>query len=75
MTTLRNALRVASVPMGVGVGLWTTQLQTRFICTSLSCPAFTEFPRFALWLCALFGAGAAAFTILVSIAVRRPASG
>ena len=62
-----------SVPIGVGVGLWTAQLQTRFICTSLSCPAFTEFPRFALWQCALFGAAAAALTVLVSITVRRAA--
>jgi hypothetical protein len=68
-----NALRVASIPVGGGVGLWTAQLQMRIICTSFSCPAYTEFPRFALGLCALLGAAAAALTVLVSTAARRPA--
>jgi hypothetical protein len=70
-----KTLRVASVPVGIGVGLWTASLQVRIICTSFSCPAFTEFPRFAVWLCALFGAAAAALTALVSIAARRAAVG
>jgi hypothetical protein len=71
--TLKVVLRVLSMPIGVGVGLGTAQLQTRYICTTFSCPAVTEFPTFALWLCALFGAAAAAITVLASIAVRGTA--
>ena len=69
-------LRVASVPVGVGVGLWTAQLTA--VSPSLCSPAgvcltilhFAK-PTFATWQCILFGAGAAAVLLLLSLAVAR----
>jgi hypothetical protein len=66
--SLTNALRVLSVPVGVGVGLWTAQLP--WTCTTFSCPQYTG-PRFAPWLCALFGAAATVIVLLLSLAVTR----
>lgn len=65
--TLTNVLRWASVPVGVGVGLWTASL---WIDTSnLPCGHLLMCgpgPRFALWQCALFGAGAAVVVLLLT---------
>lgn len=75
---LALVLRVASVPVGVGVGLWTTQLTP----SDYQCPPnglclliklFLR-PTFATWQCILFGAGAAAVLLLLSVAVALPRS-
>ena len=71
---LTLVLRVASVPVGVGVGLWTAQLTTVVNeCTPQGvCLLMLRVgPRFATWQCALFGAGAAAVLLLLSFAVAR----
>ena len=72
-----NGLLLASLPVGVGVGLWMA-LRTylpycpvRGLGTLALCPAR---PRFDPRLCVLCGGAAAAFVLLVSIAVRRCAS-
>ena len=74
--SLTNALRMLSVPVGVGVGLWTAQLTTG---PSNQCPGplpcldmlYAQRPTFATWQCALFGAGAAVVMLLLSLAVTR----
>jgi hypothetical protein len=72
---LTNVLRVASVPVGVGVGLWTAQLQSLQPCPpEMRCPNPSVLllqPTFTAWQCALFGAGAAAVLLLISLAVAR----
>ena len=69
--TLRNALRLASVPVGVGVGLWTAGMSVTIRPpSSSSCAAFwlcSPGPRFALWQCALFGVTAAIVMLLMSL--------
>jgi hypothetical protein len=70
--TLENAPRVASVPMGVGVGLWTASLMSDT--SNLPCGHIimcTLGPRFALWQCALFGAGALSVVLFLSWAGSR----
>lgn len=75
--TLKNALRVASVPVGVGVGLWAAQLITGkgADCALFSggppavlCPVPNYWARFtfATWQCALFGGGAAVTLLALS---------
>jgi hypothetical protein len=68
-------LRVASVPVGVGVGLWTAQLvPSRYQCPpNAFCDSILYFarPTFATWQCVLFGAGAATVLLLLSFAVAR----
>jgi hypothetical protein len=76
---LTIALRVASVPVGIGVGLWTALLTTTPI--QEPCPRgaacllmkiyFLPRPVFAIWECVLFGAGAAAVLLLLSFTVPR----
>jgi hypothetical protein len=65
--TFTNVIRVASAPVGVGIGLWTASL---WIHTSNDACALllmcSPGPRFALWQCALFGAGAAVLVLLFS---------
>jgi hypothetical protein len=61
---LALVLRVASVPVGVGVGLWTAQIPWN--CPVFSCPI--NVPQFATWQCALFGAGAAVALLALSFA-------
>lgn len=70
---LKNALRVASVPAGVGVGLWTAQLITGkgAYCggpPAVLCPVPNYWARFtfATWQCALFGGGAAVTLLALS---------
>ena len=67
-----NVLRVASVPVGVGVGLLTASL---WVNTSnepcLRLLMCTPGPRFAVWQSALSGAGAAVVLLLVSMAGAR----
>jgi hypothetical protein len=74
---LALVLRVASVPVGVGVGLWTAQLTTyRSPCSHAICvDRLSLLPTFAPWQCILFGAGAAASLLLLSFAVARLPSG
>ena len=75
--SLRNALRVASVPVGVGVGLWTALLTYGSPCLTSplgvlnACPLVFARPIFATSVCALFGAGAAVMMLLVSVATTR----
>lgn len=71
---LALVLRVASVPVGVGVGLWTAQLTTyQNHCSpeGVCLDRLSALPTFATWQCILFGAGAAAFLLLLSFAVAR----
>jgi hypothetical protein len=75
---LALVLRVISVPVGVGVGLATANVTP----ADNTCPpngaclliALHLRPTFATWQCALFGAGAAAVVLLVSLALARPPS-
>jgi hypothetical protein len=76
---LSNVLRVASVPVGVLVGLWTAQLTT--VPSEYKCPPaalcldilkfLLKQPRFATWQCILFGAGAAVVLLLLSLVASR----
>src|ERR1017187_5224193 len=74
---ITTGLLLASVPVGVGVGLWMARLTylpycpVRGLGTLALCAAR---PRFDPRLCVLYGGAAAAFVLLVSIAVRRRAS-
>ena len=72
--SVRDVLRIASVVVGVGVGLSTAVMTSYPDCYPNGCPAFPTHPEFALYQCALFGAGAAAILVLVSFSDRRPAS-
>jgi hypothetical protein len=73
--TLAVGLRVASVPVGVGIGLWTAQLTPN----EYSCPPNALClllnlylrPTLAIWQSMLFGACAAAVLLLLSLAVAR----
>jgi len=72
--SLANALRVLSVPIGVGVGLWTAQLRSVPYCGPFGrCPAWMgRAPlTFTPSQCALFGAGAAVVVLLLSLAVTQ----
>jgi hypothetical protein len=75
MRVLTNILRLASVPVGVAIGLWTAQLQSFQPCPPyMRCPSPATLvlqPTFAAWECALFGAGAAVMLVLVAEAVAR----
>ena len=81
--TLKSALRVLAVPIGIGVGLGTALL-TNAACqiflsprgNGTACPYPTAIPHgdFAWWTCALFGAAASAVVLLISLAVRRPSA-
>jgi hypothetical protein len=71
---LALVLRVGSVPVGVGVGFWTAQLTTYQIPCSpegVCLERLSALPTFATWQCVLFGAGAAAFLLLLSFAVGQ----
>lgn len=72
---LALVLRVASAPVGVAIGLWTAQLVTYPTQCSLGgeicLDRLSERATFAIWQCALFGAGAAAFLLLLSFAITR----
>jgi hypothetical protein len=73
--TLTNVLRLASVPLGVGVGLWTASLwvdTSNLRCAYLLMCA--PGPRFTLWQSGLFGIGAAVAAVLLSLAIARPRS-
>ena len=67
----RWLLQLALVLVGVGVGLWTARLT--FTCGTFSCPPYAGEPRFAAWLCALFGAAVAVPLLVASFALRRSA--
>jgi hypothetical protein len=75
MRVLTNILRLASVPVGVLIGLWTAQLQSFQPCAAYmrcsSAAVLVLQPTFAAWECALFGAGAAVVLVLVAEAVAR----
>jgi len=68
-----NALLVASVPIGVGVGLWTALLSVAvgrgtYICSSsFLCHAAVGTP-FERWQSALLGAGTTVAVILIALA-------
>jgi hypothetical protein len=70
-----NVLRLASMPVGIVIGLWTAQLTTipsTYRCAGLCLPTnLFLVPTFAPWQCALFGAGAAVVLLLLSFAVAR----
>lgn len=69
---LALVLRVALVPVGLAVGFWTAQLTTvPNQCSPTGvCGLVMYFPRptFATWQCILFGAGATAVLLLISLA-------
>jgi hypothetical protein len=73
-----NVLRLASVPVGIVIGLWTAELQSLQTCPPyMRCPTLTTLvplPTFATWQCALFGLGAAVLLVLASETVARPRS-
>jgi len=73
--TALQASRVAAMAAGVGVGLWTAQLQSIEQCPSLALCATPNGlvfqPTFAAWQCGLFGAGAAVVLLLLSLAASR----
>jgi|HubBroStandDraft_6_1064221.scaffolds.fasta_scaffold70892_2 hypothetical protein len=73
---LTSALRVLSVPVGVGVGLWSAQVRSLPYCPLYGrCLAYIDgvLPlTFAPWQCALFGAGAAVAMLLLVFLVARP---
>ena len=70
-----NILRMAAVPLGVVIGVWTAALRNAPICppaTSSSCAfPWLILPTFAAWECALFGLGAAVLLVLVAEAFHR----
>jgi hypothetical protein len=74
-----NALLVASVPIGVGVGLWTALLSVAvgrgtYICSSsFLCHAAVGTP-FERWQSALLGAGTTVAVILIALAASPFAS-
>ena len=72
---LAIALRVAAVPIGVGAGFWTASQVVPPVCPPYARfpnPAFfVAEPRFALWVCALFGAAAATVVLIISVALTR----
>lgn len=71
--SIREALRVLSVPVGVAVGIWTAQLEWLLCRGYAQCPApdLVLQPTFAAWQCALFGAGATVVLLLLSVTVTR----
>jgi hypothetical protein len=72
---LALGLRVASVPVGIGVGLWTAQLTpNEYTCPpNVACLLMSLYlrPTLATWQSILFGAAAAAVLLLLSLAVSR----
>jgi len=72
--SLKDVLRLASVVVGVGVGLSTAVMTSYPSCYPNGCPGLRTQPTFALYQSALFGVGAAALLVLVSFGVRRPVS-
>jgi hypothetical protein len=67
-----RALLFGSVPVGVGVGFWTSSLWPPFPnCRPYGCSYSSYEPTFQAWQCALIGAAAAAFLVVVSITARR----
>lgn len=74
--SLQSIVRLASVPIGVGVGLWMAFMTSLPYCpvqglgTRDLCAAQ---PTFAPGLCILCGATATAMVILISLVVRPPA--
>lgn len=69
--SLRDVLRIASVLVGVEVGLSTAVMTSYPACYPDRCPGLPTHPTFALYQCALFGAGAAAVLALASFAATR----
>jgi hypothetical protein len=71
----RNVVRLASVPVGVVIGLSTARLQSFQPCAPyMRCPNPTTLvlqPIFAAWQCALLGAGAALMLVLVAELTTR----
>jgi ABC-type transport system involved in cytochrome c biogenesis permease subunit len=69
-----NVLRLASVPVGVVIGLWTASLNALgcYLARRLSsCAGPRRLPVFAGWECVVFGLGAAVVLVLAAEAVAR----
>lgn len=83
---LTNILRLAAVPVGVVIGVWTASLSyplcglggrsvhqpsSATVRGISSCPLQAQLPTFAAWECALFGLGVAVLLGVVAEAVHR----
>jgi len=73
MTRMAPAiLRWGSIPVGIGIGVWTALLTSFTSCgcpvgaLSCNCGLVRLVATFAPWQCALFGAGAAVVLLVVS---------
>ena len=78
--TVQKVLRAASVPVGVAVGIWAALVRYGVPCQPVQggvddCPYEVGLHIFAPWQCVLFGAGAAAVVLLVSVIARRSEKG
>jgi ABC-type microcin C transport system permease subunit YejB len=75
--TATTLLGLGSVPIGVGIGVWTALLMSLTSCgcpsgaSVCNCGLVTSDSTFATWQCALFGAGAAVVVLLLALAVWR----
>src|SRR5579862_9606263 len=72
-----SILRWGSIPVGIGIGVWTALLTSFTSCgcpvgaLSCNCGLVRLEATFAPWQCALFGAGAAVVLLVVSQAWRE----
>ena len=77
-TTLQRLVRLASVPVGIAVGLWMALLTDH----PYACPVIglgtrelcLGRPAFATGTCIVCGATAAALALLISLVIRPPTS-
>ena len=71
-TALVTGLRMATLPAGVGLGLWAAQLINPPGCPLLSGAHTCSWQHtFPIWLSALIGAGGATSVLLISMAIPR----
>jgi len=70
-----NLLRLAAVPVGVVIGVWTSLMTVVPTCQcggpACFCGDIYPQPRFTAWECVLFGLGATVVLVLAAEAVAR----